>query len=42
VLDINQISIYCGLKIVVGRKISMGKCTGELGGFGGNIHIGYP
>jgi hypothetical protein len=26
---------YRGLKIVVGRKIFVGKCTGELGGFGG-------
>jgi hypothetical protein len=33
-LDINQISRYCGLKIVVERKISVGKWTGELGGFG--------
>jgi hypothetical protein len=24
-LDINQISRYCGLKMVVGRKISVGK-----------------
>jgi hypothetical protein len=24
-LDINQISRYCGLKMVVGRRISMGK-----------------
>ena len=34
-LDINQISRYCGLKIVVGHKIYVGKCTRELGGFGG-------
>jgi hypothetical protein len=34
-LDINQISRYYGLKIVVEHKIFVGKCTRELGVFGG-------
>jgi hypothetical protein len=38
-LDINQISRYCGLKMVVGHKISVGKSIGELGGFGGKSLI---
>jgi hypothetical protein len=38
-LDMNQISRYYGLKMVVGCRISMGKWIGELGDLGENHHI---